>query len=876
MTRTDGRQRTQTATAPPYKSPFGTWSERSAVRSMQVANWFDDGPGGGLGGGPGGGPGEWLPQDDWSVASHPAVVGRGCRNRVAAALLLGYLDFTIQLESTCIGPVCTDIGLGRLGAAYCEDLVRDAFRVQCDEAFHSLLCEELARHVVAGTGLPRRRFGTHRFLARARELRQELAGRVDPVWFDFCTAVVAETVITKTLLKDWEEDGLRSGVRQLLLNHYRDEVRHCAYFTQALRIVWPQWPDSVREAITPCWSELILAFIGPDPDIALAALEMAGFPEHEARTIAAECQKHSEAAADQRASYAMTMNALRTIGVLPQVGAGGTHAHAEAERPAPFPLFRFGRGAGGNRVPLAVMGGGLILDSGEAEQTFVFRCQDRFLAYTSLYGLRSVFFVSDEDHARWYADRIEDLRARYAAIAGRCDVLPGNAIVEPLYVPCDIDTMRVHAGATFDRQIRDPAVLAPGATVEFCLNQISPSYAGLVARLDALLRERAVATDFDRDACGKAGELALRFHDKAHYVDLVRQAAGAETGGAAGLPPHADTAVVDPRDFLGLGSWDALVALYRARSGDAGAIDALYVKSSRDSSGNVSARLTRAGFARRAPLLKREIERFLLSEGIDWAERTAELRAEIALAPSLRHHRFSEARILAFKQRQAALRRGIGLLIQREIRRPEHSDHLFGGVGISYVIDGAGPAALIGVAAQVYQDADRQHYLGSLVSDEVEAAVLTPRLAGEMAELCRLFAETGYRGPINFDACLDRSGHYRLIYDCNPRLSAVFPALAVRAMLQRSGLEASSVLNLGYRGEFVCADPAAFAARLDEAGLLCTRERRWGVVVLPNLARDHGLDALVVNTGIAEVEPILDVLRTVATDASAAAQRLYY
>ncbi|HSK39882.1 MAG TPA: hypothetical protein VK943_08940, partial [Arenibaculum sp.] len=88
--------------------------------------------------------------------------------------------------------------------------------------------------------------------------------------------------------------------------------------------------------------------------------------------------------------------------------------------------------------------------------------------------------------------------------------------------------------------------------------------------------------------------------------------------------------------------------------------------------------------------------------------------------------------------------------------------------------------------------------------------------------------------------------------------------------------EASSVLNFGYRGEFVCADPAAFAARLDEAGLLCTRERGRGVIVLPNLARDHGLDALVVNTGIAEAEPILDVLRTVATDASAVARRLYY
>ena len=120
----------------------------------------------------------------------------------------------------------------------------------------------------------------------------------------------------------------------------------------------------------------------------------------------------------------------------------------------------------------------------------------------------------------------------------------------------------------------------------------------MAAQLDALLGAHGVPTAFDRAACDAAGALGLFFHDKAQGVALVRDA----DGGA--LPPHAETAILTPSEFLRLTSWAELAACYRARSGDAGEPDALYVKSSRDSGGNVAARLSAAEFERRFAALR--------------------------------------------------------------------------------------------------------------------------------------------------------------------------------------------------------------------------------------------------------------------------------
>ncbi len=537
---------------------------------------------------------------------------------------------------------------------------------------------------------------------------------------------------------------------------------------------------------------------------------------------------------------------------------------AATSRAAAIPFFRFGGAGASAAEPLGIVSGGLILDSGEADPTFVYRCQDRYLTYTGLAGMRTVFFVADDAHARRYRTLVERHAERYDLVAKWTGALPLDAIREPLYVACDIASMTAGACETFERQAR---ALRDGPPVELRFNQISPTTARLAAQLDDLLAARGVPTAFDRGACHAAGALALFFHDKAHAAALALRA------GPDSLPRHAETAFLAPGELLRIESWDALVARYAELSGDARPPAALYVKSSRDSGGNVAARLDAATFGERIGALRDAVAHDVLCEAADSPERIALVRAEIALAPSLRNRAYDDAALAAHARARRSRRAGITMLVQREIAPPRYGGG-FAGLGLSYAIEAPDRIVPVAVAAQTYKDAQHQHFLGSLLDDEL-ARTLPDDFAPAMEALCARFADVGYRGPINFDARLDADGRYVLIHDCNPRLSAVFPALAVRAAMQDAGMPARRVLSLGYRGELVCADLAAFLAALDVRALLYTAERPHGVVVLPNLARDGGLDALLVDVDDADVPRILAVLRENAGDASAAAERVY-
>jgi hypothetical protein len=284
-----------------YRSPFRDWDRHATVRSMRVDGW------------PSVESGAALPFDRSSVVAHPAVSQSQRADAVAVGLLLGYLDFTTTLEVNCITPVSSEIGLGHLGC-YSEELAQDAFRVQCDEAFHALLCTRLGAHVRQRTGLSPA-FHDHHFLTRVAELRNRATPLASTAQFDFCAAVVAETVITKSLMKDWRDESLHPDLRFLLLQHYRDEARHCAFFSQALEIIWPQWDMQTRESIAPHWADLICAFTDPDAGVSLSALQAAGFSEQESCAIVEDCSGDYRSAED-RPVLRHTIHSLRRIGVI--------------------------------------------------------------------------------------------------------------------------------------------------------------------------------------------------------------------------------------------------------------------------------------------------------------------------------------------------------------------------------------------------------------------------------------------------------------------------------------------------------------------------------------------------------------------------------
>src|SRR5437660_6138557 len=99
----------------------------------------------------------------------------------------------------------------------------------------------------------------------------------------------------------------------------------------------------------------------------------------------------------------------------------------------PLPLFRVAGGASGG-APLAIISGGLILDLGEAERTFIYRCQDRFLAYSSLWKLPSVFFVAGASHEETYRAHTAIQRERFDRMRSHTGLFSAMPLLEPIYV----------------------------------------------------------------------------------------------------------------------------------------------------------------------------------------------------------------------------------------------------------------------------------------------------------------------------------------------------------------------------------------------------------------------------------------------------------
>lgn len=525
-----------------------------------------------------------------------------------------------------------------------------------------------------------------------------------------------------------------------------------------------------------------------------------------------------------------------------------------------LPLFRFG--ARSDRgTPLAIVSGGLILDLGEAERTFIYRCQDRFLAYSSLWGLRSVFFAASHGHVEIYRSHIAGLRARFDRIRDRTGLFTARTLLEPIYAGCDIGDMRLFACDGFAAQAKNIAPLAGVA-----LNQISPTYAALLAQLAALLRQYGVDVGEVADADDMAA-LAMRCADKADYLAL--------TASDHELPPHVPTALFTAAELGALADYQALAALYAARVPRTAISPArLFVKATLNSSGNLSALVGPENFAGEMRRLRSTLAREAATDQAEIDRQTADLRQEVDDAPCLRALGLPIEQLRACKRDQARHRQRVDFLVQPELRKRD-GDAAFGGIGLSYAIAMDGTVIPVGATGQIYRDRDNKHFQGAYWSDTV-AQDVPPAFHGRMRALCRRYAARGYRGPINFDARRDGMSQYQLIYDCNPRLTGVFPSLAVRDALRDGGVAVQSLLTLGYRGEFVLPDLDAALDRLDRAGLLCTRARPRGVVVLPNLSRDNGFDLHLVNIGPEEANRLLEGELGALSAAAVHPQRLYW
>jgi hypothetical protein len=240
---------------PEYRSPFGSWYERSTVRAArrrELDERTEDQV--------------FFSADLVPVARHDIVraLPPEVFRQVLVRHLYRYLEFTSKLEHLVVNRTLLGIAHGTIGVELPDDMRFDAFKIYCDEAYHALFCVDLARQVRDRTGirplLPDRPY----FLERLAQIAQPLAPELRPL-MELMFVVVSETLISATLAQAPRNDEtVVPAVREIIADHALDEGRHHAYFGAFLRHLWPQLDRAARRTAGRLVPALIQAFLRPE------------------------------------------------------------------------------------------------------------------------------------------------------------------------------------------------------------------------------------------------------------------------------------------------------------------------------------------------------------------------------------------------------------------------------------------------------------------------------------------------------------------------------------------------------------------------------------------------------------------------------------
>ncbi|MFJ7095859.1 diiron oxygenase [Streptomyces mirabilis] len=289
-----------------YVSPFRSWFDRSAVRSLPRRKIDSVGTAQQL-----------FPLELVPLARHPLVMGMspGVIDQVVVRQLYRYFDFTAKLEHLVVNRTVLGIAHGSVGVAVPDEMRLDAYKIYCDEAYHALFSADLIHQVHRLTqvdvGPPLQPF----FLTRLERYLQEMPAELRPL-AEVLFVIVSETLISAHLT-DLPDDGdIVPAVRDAVRDHARDEGRHHTYFALFLRYLWGQLDPKHRKQAALMVPALIHIFTAPDTAAALNELMGYGLTEDQAREVIAEIYPEAAAKAYTAAVAQQTVRHFVGVGAL--------------------------------------------------------------------------------------------------------------------------------------------------------------------------------------------------------------------------------------------------------------------------------------------------------------------------------------------------------------------------------------------------------------------------------------------------------------------------------------------------------------------------------------------------------------------------------
>jgi hypothetical protein len=293
-------------------SPFGHWYDNAGVRSGPRRLFHDETDDGKV----------FFPERLVPYLKHEALTSLPPQRRreLTVRHLYQFLLSTAHLETRIVNRAAELIANGRSGLDLSTSSKVDAFKVYCDEGYHSLYSLDLADQIARRTGIAVPGWNYGGFVDALAEAGTRLLPH-SPNLVPLLQVVVFETLITAVLNEIPIDATVLTVVRDITRDHAKDEGRHHRYFAKLFHELWHQLDPSLRGPVAHTLPELITACLTWDIEPVYESLVLAGIDTGVARDVVHD--SYSGSAGRERVSdiCRATMRVYQSAGVFDVPGA---------------------------------------------------------------------------------------------------------------------------------------------------------------------------------------------------------------------------------------------------------------------------------------------------------------------------------------------------------------------------------------------------------------------------------------------------------------------------------------------------------------------------------------------------------------------------
>jgi hypothetical protein len=228
--------------------------------------------------------------------------------------LYGYLEFTAQFEAEVVNSATKAIARRKAGFDLPEEMVRDAYRIYCDEGYHSVLSADLKHQVEQVTGIPAVHYDFDHFLERLERVQDAVPPEMKELARLF-VAILFETLISATLNRIPKDERVVTAVREMIRDHAEDEARHHFYFASLMDFIWPRLSRREQAFIGPLLPHMIIKCLEPDLSAIRRRLSKFGLAPGDVDQIVEESYAYADVISGIRKTARATMNILERNGL---------------------------------------------------------------------------------------------------------------------------------------------------------------------------------------------------------------------------------------------------------------------------------------------------------------------------------------------------------------------------------------------------------------------------------------------------------------------------------------------------------------------------------------------------------------------------------